>query len=140
MINIKIGNSDYVFYDNIKETPEIRWQKAQIFIAHESSIGSTMESVNKHYEQFFQFIGAGKIDMLQEEANNLYFSWNSILNSISYKSLCLSAFIFKIDGELFDPKTDEAYYDAHNKILEFGITSGMLDELIEQIKKKLMMK
>ncbi len=136
---VTIGNKEYSFFDNIKETPEFRWQKAQIFIAHESGIGSSMDSIPLHYSRFFQYISAGKVDLLAEEANNLYFNWNSIINKINYKSLCLVSFIESIDKEPFLPITDDDYLKQHHRLLEDGITNGMLDDLIEEIKKKLMM-
>lgn len=136
---VTIGKKKYHFYDNVKETPEYRWQKAQIFIAYESAIGSSMESVQLHYARFFQLISAGKPELLAEEANNLFFNWNSIISAISYKSLCLVAFIHAIDGKPFLPTTDEDYNELHKKLIADGITNGMLDDLVEELKKKLMM-
>lgn len=135
---VEVNGKKYNFYTSIKDTPEIRWQKAQSFLLYESGVGSSLESINQHYAKIMGYLDAGTMDLAKEEAVNLYFNWNTFLNNISHKTMALLCFVHDIDGVKMDLKTDEEYLEAHKTFLKTEITNGQLDDLLGEIKKKLM--
>lgn len=74
-----------------------------------------------------------------EEMNNLYFNWNSFINNISFKSLALSCFVHSKNETEVILQSDDDFLKLHRELLDLGITTGSIDEILEEIKKKLLM-
>lgn len=139
MKELKLSNNTYEFYTSIKELKEKQWHKAQMFLLFESGVGSTMENISQHYAKIFQHLSLNQTDLATEECFNLYSNWNTFINGISYKTIALTCFIKSKNGKDVKLVTDQDYIDLHNKLLDDGITNGQVEEILLELKKKLLM-
>ncbi|OOG19130.1 hypothetical protein BWD42_04050 [Sphingobacterium sp. CZ-UAM] len=124
-------------YSSIKEMPVKVFNIFQGYMIQESGIGSTMESVNDHFEKLDTFLSVGKIEDAIVERENLHYNIYSALEGISYKSLAFGCFIHAIDGGHVSDYSTENLQEILGKLSDQGLTIGMVEEQLDQIKKKL---
>lgn len=135
----QINAHSITFYNSIKELPEWKWQKLQLIILQQEGIGSTLKDVDSHFERLDTFLRAGKLEDAIEERYNLRFNFNAIINGISVKSMLLACLVENIDGKPVDISTDDGMKQVHDRILQTNIAAGRIDELLDELKKKLLM-
>lgn len=133
-----INNIDIEFYNSIREIPEWKWQLFQSIVLQVDYIGSTLEDVSRHFQKFDAFLSKGKYDELLEERINLTFNFNAIINKISIKTKAMVCFIKSIGGVEPDLSNEDGLEEAYQKMLATNISTGQIDDLLGQIKKKLM--
>ena len=124
-------------YSSIKEMPVKVFNIFQGYMIQESGIGSTMDSVNDHFEKLDTFLSSGKIEDAIVERENLHYNIYSALEGISHKSLAFGCFIHSIDEVLLSDYSTENINDILNRLSDKGLTIGMVEEQLDQIKKKL---
>ncbi len=124
-------------YSSIKEMPVKVFNIFQGYMIQESGIGSTMDSVNDHFEKLDTFLSSGKIEDAIVERENLHYNIYSALEGISYKSLAFGCFIHSVDNEILSDYSMESLQEMLDRLSDRGLTIGMVEEQLDQIKKKL---
>ena len=139
MRNEIINENIIVFYNSIRECPEWKWQLLQSVVVQDENIGSTLEDFAKHFEKFDIFLHRKKYDELLEERVNLTFNFNAIINKISVKSRALVCLISSINGDKIDISSEDKFDDVYKLLLETDISNGQVEDLLGELKKKLLL-
>jgi hypothetical protein len=142
MLEIKLRKSNIEVFEGIYDLDLDRYIEFAVLFLEDSHVGSTIESVGRHYQQFHQFISTQKIDKIHREAMNLHANYFNAIERLNTTSLSFAPFLYKIDGNIVfenfqkDFSIDKARQllsDVSNKGLKYQHVSSTLDD----VKKKL---
>lgn len=139
MKTIQLGKNVIEIFDDIKEFPITRYKDFQKYLVEDSGIGSNMGAVNKHFEMLDRFLKAGKLSEAQQERDNLHMNLFMMIEGISITSVSFCCLIHSINGDVVKDLTEEGLKAMGEKLADHGMTSGQLDDLLEDVKKKLIL-
>lgn len=134
---IELSGNKIELYDDIKELSIKRYRTFQKYLMIDIGIGSSMDDVMKHFEKLHFFLSSKKVDFAIKEAENLHFAFHELLGEIDYKCYCFCCLIHTINGEKIDNFSEEYLDSIVEKLDEFGFTQQMIEDYLDQIKKKL---
>lgn len=138
MKTIKLNNGITVeLYDSIKDIPMHRHHEFQKLAMQDAEIGSTMEQVAQHLSMLHKYLANDKKEEAMQEAVNLHNNLFFTLEGIHIKSLCFAAYIHKMNGKSYTNIDKESALKTLEKLSkEGGLTLGMVEDQIEELKKK----
>lgn len=122
-------------YATIKEMPVSLFNLMQGYLLQDSGIGSTMEDVDKHFQQLDALLSAGKLEEAVTERENLHYNLYAMFEGISFQSLAFGCFIYSIDKEVIDDYSEDNIKLLLDDLSAKGLTIGMVEEQLEQLKK-----
>lgn len=133
MIRIKISDKHGVdVYSSIKELPMEVKKKFDHFMLQDAGIGNTIEDVDTHLQKIYSFVAAQKTNDALEELNNLRFNMFSAVSEINHKSMAFACMV--AGNQDFTPDgLNTLIADLSGK----GLTSGMVNEVLDEVKKNL---
>ena len=126
------------FYGSIYELPAERYNKLHQLVLLDFGVGSDMDAVSRHFNQLCEYLSQEKNELAKKEMRNIMAGYFNIINGIDPRSMCLAAFVDKIDSKSFYSLTDDTckeISDTINKLL----TRKDIDFILTELKKKLMM-
>lgn len=123
-------------YSSAKEMPIHRYTAFQKYLLMESGIGASMESIGTHFSKLHSFIVNAMHEEAKKEAENLHFSFFSILNEINYQSLAFACMVYSIGDTPITDISDENLPLIVKQLGQAGVTLSETEELSDEIKKK----
>lgn len=130
----KIGKNIVEVYDSIDELPIKRFHKFNKYMLVDSGIGSDLNDINRHIGRISKYIGKDN-DSAKRELDNLRQSLYMISEGTNVKHLSFAVLVKSINGkEIFDI-SDEGIRRTMVRLSE--VKRGLLDRLIESVKKKI---
>lgn len=124
-------------YESIKELPIERHHEFQKLVLQDLGIGSDLDAVAKHFSVFHNLLVNNKSGDALMEAKNLHNAFFYILEGINIKSFCFVVMVESINGEKFNDLSESGIKKHIKKISQSGLTQGMVDDVVEDLKKKL---
>lgn len=138
MKEVKInGGIEIKFYDSIKELPILRYHEFQKAALQDSGIGSDMTAVSAHLSLLHKFLNADKKGQAMRETINLHNNLFFMLEGVNIKSFCFAAMIFSINGKPLNDISEENVKRVIKHLSKNGLTIGLVEDTVEEIKKKL---
>ena len=139
--------------ETAKELPINRYTDFQKYLIQVAGLGSDMPGVDIHFGKLFRFLGAGMTEEASREAynlyNNIFLAINKVdIDSVAFNCLVDSITHYKPDP---DPKTGKLPIDYIETITdyseaglialagrlgEYGLTRLMVDDILQDVKKK----
>lgn len=132
---VEIGKNKISFYQSIKELPVSLYNQMQSFLLQDAGIGSTMQDIEKHFNNLDAFLMAGKLEEAKTERLNLQLAFYSNIEKINYKSLAFSCLIHSINGIELKDRSEEGLKVLVDELSKSGLVIGFIEETIENIKK-----
>lgn len=139
MKEVKIGMfNKVVLFDSIYEITKTREHEFQAYAMMDIGVGNDMSSVDVHHKALYNFIlNDRKQDALAEWAN-LRLNYFYMIEKISFKSLCFSTMVHKINNEIiYDVSTFDKAYSVTEKLQRIGLKDSHVTEALAEVKKKL---
>jgi len=124
-------------YENIKEFPIHVFAEFQKYLVQDAGIGSTMDDVTRHYSNMYRLLGAGMTAEAATECYNLYQNLYMALNKINIQHVCFVCFVHSIGGQVLLDYSETNLKATAARLGKMGLTQGHVEELLEDLKKKL---
>lgn len=140
MIEIKLGRlvkTKIELYTSIKELPIHRHQEFNKLACIDVGVGSTMKDFNNHFSTLHAYLKNNKVSEALTETMNIHNNFFYMIEKISVWSYCFCAYIKSIDGVEYDKTELEDHKETINFLSKKGLTTGLCEETLEDIKKKL---
>lgn len=134
---INFNGNTLELYSDIKDLPIKNYRAFQKYILIDIGIGTTIDDVSKHFEKLHFFLSNNKVDYAIKEAENLHFAFYEMINEIDYQCYSFCCLINKLNGQKIENLSEEYLDSKINELNELGLTQLMVDDYIDQIKKKL---
>jgi hypothetical protein len=136
MQDVEINKATKItLYSSVKELPITLSKKFQHFMLQDIGIGNTIESIDDHLERVFMFMHADKKEEAMEEAKNLRYNLFSMLAEWDFKALSFACLIKCVNGEPVEDRSPEGLNALLDRLSTEGLTVGMVDELLSDVKK-----
>ena len=139
MKTIKLGDNIIEIFDDIKELPITRYKDLQKYLVEDSGIGSNMAAVNKHFEMLDRFLKAGKLSEAQQERDNLQMNLFMMLEGISITSVSFCCLVHSINEKVITNVNEDGLKEMGDLLSAHGMTIGELSDLLDDVKKKLIL-
>lgn len=135
----KLRNGTISLYTSIKQLPIVRYNQMNHFLAQEMGLGDDMSAVTRHLARLDVHLRAGDVPAAQQERINLGYNVALMLERIDIKSRVFLAFVHSIDGHPVGDLDDDNECDrALAALSAIGATVGDVEDIFEELKKKLM--
>lgn len=124
-------------FDSIKELTIDRHHEFQKLALLDMGVGSDISAIGSHFSTFHHLLINKKADEALLEARNLHNNFFYILEKINVKSFCFHAFIKTIDRKPIKDFSEEGIKANLKKMSWFGLLQSDVEDVLEDIKKKL---
>lgn len=118
-------------YDSIKQMPIKRLQEFEKAILIISGIGGTLEEYDRHFQKIFLFLEKDKKEEAKQELINQRQNFYFVIENFSPSCY---AFVWLLSNGI--DYTEETAQNEMVRLLNLGITSEMVEEVIISVKKK----
>ena len=136
-LGIKPFNTTIEFYDSIKNMPVHRNIEFHKVAMRDAGIGSTIGDFNAHFSKLHSYLSNKKyVDAIQETVNmhnNAFYA----IEKIGVWSYSFCTFIKSIDNKPYECTELSEYRDTINSLSKKGLTVGMVEDVIDEVKKNL---
>lgn len=135
-IDLNNGNK-IIVYESLREIPIINYINFQRALCFDLHAGSDTSDIFHHYDKLAEFIKKGMNKQALEELNNIYVTAFQSINDINTRTRCFYYLIHSINEEHI-VRIDDQKIDESLKVLSgYGLTIEHVDDIIEDVKKKL---
>ena len=142
MVELKLGKglikTKVLLYSSIKEMPQVRREEFIKLSMREIGVGSTIESFNNHFAKLHALLLANKSSDAIKEMNNVFMNFFYCINKISIYSYCFAPYVCSIDGVKYEGVSIPDHRDVLKTLTDKGLDPNVCEEMIFDIKKKLM--
>lgn len=105
------------------------------YLVQDAGIGSDGPSLNTRFSTLFQFVANGMMDEANTECYNLFSNAYLQVNKISIKDLSFACFIESINGEELTDYSEDNLIKVCQDLGRMGLTRGMVDDILQDLKK-----
>lgn len=137
MKNIQLAKGTAEFYDDIKCLPMEQFNAFQVQLLQDAGVGSTIFDYDAHQEKLNAFLMAGKLDEAKQEAENKRFNIWLLLNGENTKLYSICCLLNKIGDREITDFSDDGLKKHHDELIELGITLHEIEQILDEVKKKL---
>lgn len=137
MQEVSTGQGKFLICDSPKELTIDRYTEFQKYIIQDSGIGSTIEDVYKHFNKIDAFLSVDKIAEAITERTNQHFNFYMMLNSISITDRSFALLVESIDGILISDYSEHGLKSIGDKLAKLRLRRSKMEEILEEVKKKL---
>jgi hypothetical protein len=134
---INLNGTTIELYDDFKELTVKRHRAFQKYILIDIGVGTDFQDIIKHFEKLHFFLSSDKNDFAKKEAENLHYAMHEMVNEVDYKCYSFACLIHKYDGKPVENYSEEYLDTVLNDLDALGLTQAMVEEYLDQIKKKL---
>lgn len=124
-------------WEDPKELPIDRFADFQKYAIQDVGIGSTMEDINRHYSLLDSFLSAGKIDEARMERQNLHFNLYLAISEIQITDITFACFVQSVNSTTIIDYSESGLQNTCKLLAEIELNRGQLEEVLSEIKKKL---
>lgn len=125
-------------YETIKEMPVHVFAEFQKYLVQDAGIGSTMDDVTRHYSNMYKLLGASMAAEAATECYNLYQNLYLAINKINIEHICFVCFVQSVEGQPILDHSETNLRATSVLLGKMGLTQGHVEEILEDLKKKLM--
>lgn len=137
MHEIKLNTKTVMLMDNIDELPIKLFNLVNEYSMQDFEIGNQMASVDRHESRIEILLSAGKYVEAIQVQRNKRMAYYSMLNKINYRSLMFGCHIKTIDGVAVVDYSPVHLNKIMDELSDDGLTMGMVNDVIDYLKKKL---
>lgn len=137
MKTVEVNGTKVTLFSSIKELPLSRYKAMQNYVLQDSGIGNTMQDIDRHLQNTVVLLGKEKLTESKTELTNLRYSFYSMVNGIDYKTKAFACLVKQINGLMCDDISTDGLNTTVEALETLGITVGEVDELWQDVKKKL---
>ncbi len=123
--------------DSIKELPIDRFTEFQKYILQDSGIGSTIEDVYRHSERLDAFLSSAKISEAVAERVNQHYNFFFMLNKVNITHFSFAVFVDSINDQPIEDYSEGGLKIVCEKLAKVKLRRGELEDILEDVKKKL---
>ena len=138
-MEININGNKIVFFDDIETLSMKRYALFNKYILLDSGIGSDLEAVNSHMTKLYLYLKDKEQENLRNELINLHQNLTFAISELSPKTRAFACLVKSINGKEYK-EISEAILDSIIKRLEQKTPMYKVSELVEVLKKKLILK
>ena len=132
----KVGSHSVEFYDSPETLPIIRYQKFNKFLMIDNEVGSSISDYDKRMQKAIKFLNSDlKPEALKELENNRQNVFNC-LSEYTPRNKALAVLVKSIDGKKYHGIDSETLKEVELDLDRIGFTKKMMDEVIDEVKKK----
>jgi hypothetical protein len=137
MRTLKLKGGECEVWESCKELPARRWNDFQKYLIQDIGIGSEIVDVEKHHQNLFQFLAAGKIEEAQAESYNLFQNIILAIQGINIQHVCFGCFVHSVKGKVITDYSENSIRTNIDKLSDMGLTQGHVEDILSDVKKKL---
>lgn len=134
---LQLKRGKVVLYDSIKEMPIDLFAAFQKYLIQDLGIGSTVEDVQKRLGTLYKYLGAKMIPEAGQESANLFQSIFLAINKVTIRHICFACWVHSIDDVEVTDYSESNLLRVRDQLGRIGVTQGMVNEILEDLKKKL---
>lgn len=136
----QLYNGEITVYNSIKQLPIQRYTQLNIFFSQLIGIGDNFSSFHSHLRKIDSFSAAGDHEAARQERINLTYNMHMITEGIDIQTRCFLCMVKDINGQpVGDLENDKDCLDAFKLLTDSGCTVGDVEDILEELKKKLML-
>lgn len=136
MRTLELAKGKISLYESAKEMPTDLYTTYQKYLIQAAGIGSDMESVSRHYDTLYKFLGAGMTAEAAIETQNLYQSIFLTLNEININHVCFQCWVHSINDVPVGDYSENAMIAQSKRLGKMGLTHGHVIDFLDFVKKK----
>lgn len=137
MRSIPTNKGVFTVWEDPKELPIDRFADFQKYAVQDVGIGSQMSDVDRHFSLLDSFLAAGKYDEARRERQNLHFNLFLAISEIQITDLTFACFVQSINAEPIFDYSEAGLQHTCKLLAEIELNRGQLEEVLADIKKKL---
>lgn len=140
MIDLQINKRTTVkLYNSIKEMPITLHNLSQRYLMQDSGIGSDLNAVDSHFKILDSLLSANKLEEANRERINLRYTFYVMLEGIDFKTPALACYIYSVNDQKITDYSEEALKNLVQTLSEEGLTMGMVEDQLTDLKKNFSM-
>jgi len=125
------------FYESIKEWPILNKHELGKLVVQDIGVGDSMTSVAQHFITWHNYMKLGKHAEAAQEGINLHNNFFYMIEGISIDSYSFTTYVKSINGVSHTDRTTGGADKIIKQLAEAGLTVGHVEDLLEELKKKL---
>lgn len=107
------------------------------YAVYDTGIGSDMPSVNNHFEKTYRFVAESMNEEALTELYNMHNNLHFMISKISIDSLSFACFVQSLKGQEVKDYSESNLKRIVAELAAMGLTRGMVEEQLADLKKKL---
>lgn len=131
----KLGKHKIELYESIDDLPFCRFNAFNKYVMLDAELGSTISDFDQKTVKIHNFLSKEMIKESLDELYNIRNLVHNVLTENNLKGLAWASLIRRIDGELVTDYSPENLKDILSKLSKWGLTSGMVYEQSDEVKK-----
>ena len=136
-LGIKPFQTVIELYSNAEEMPIHRFNELNKLACIDVGVGSRLEDFNKHFTKLHAYLKNNKVDEAIQETRNIHNNFFYMIEKIGVWSYSFCAFIKSVNGKPYEGNKLEHHHEMIDKLSKKGLTVGKCEEVINEVKKKL---
>lgn len=136
---VEIPGGKIVLRESAKELPIHRFTDFQKYAIQSIGIGSEVEDVERHFRNLDTFISHGKLEEAATERFNQHYGIILAINKINIRHICFACFVDTINGEPIKDYSEKNLVEVCDRMGKMGLTDGHVSDILEDLKKKLIL-
>lgn len=137
MRELKLKKTTVKLYENIREFPVIRKHEFTKLLMQDMQLGDSMDSVGRHFADWHKYIQLGQHREAVQEAKNLHNNFFNMINGIGIRSYSFATFVCSINDKPYEDLSKNGVDRTIRRLDKAGLTQGMVDDFLNEVKKKL---
>lgn len=139
MKRIEINPTNYIIkYRTPEHAPLKRYAKFQKYLLLKTGVGSDMQSIASHFNNWFTLNAHGKHEESRLEAENLYYNFFAILQEVDYEDLAFACMIHSINGVPLNDVSSDNLVSVISWLSDNGMTKAMVSEEVEDTRSAIL--
>jgi len=134
MRTIHLKGTKITVYDSIDEMPIKRFDEFNKALLIDANVGSSVYDLDKRFQTMFNFLEAGDNDNALKEHSNLRIAFHNASIGNNTRADAFASLIYSFNGFKVG-SVEMTNEDVMDKLVELGITQGMIMEVVEEVKK-----
>jgi hypothetical protein len=138
MKTINLPGAVLTAHDSPHSLPEYRRVEHDYYAMIEANVGSSIEDVDRHFEQMLLLVGSNDVDAQVTAVNNTRFLFFNILNrQPSARALALACLVETVDGVAWTDYSEAGVEKLVRLLSDKGLSDALVVEHWPELKKKL---
>jgi hypothetical protein len=135
-LTLPYGTTVKVF-SSIFEFRAGRHAEFQHYLVRDSGIGSGAEAIERHFAQTTALLAAGRTDEAGDALALLHYAFMDTLDKFNPKQLAFGCLVAEVDGRRCVDFTEDGLRRLITELSTAGLTQGMVEQEIAEVKKNL---
>lgn len=140
MRTVKLDDGNFFsIHESQKQLKINRFTDFQKYILQDAGVGSSTDHIDEHLKMLYSFLGAEQFEEAKRELHNMHIGMYLQINRINTKHVSFACLIDSINGEPLVDFSEANLIKVCNQLGEMGLTEQLVADILEDVKKNLIL-